>query len=345
MAVEFKDYYKILGVGRGAGADEIRTAFRKLARQYHPDVAKNKAQAEEKFKEINEAYEVLSDPEKRQKYDTLGPDWQGRPGFRPPPGSRANRRPRPGAPGAGEEFEFEFGGSGFSDFFEQLFGSMRGAPGQTRGGAGSAFQDSRGRGQDTEAEIWVTLEEALSGSVRPVRLARALACSRCDGDGVTAGRVCRTCGGTGQTRDERVYQVKIPPGVRAGQLLRLPGHGQPAASGRSGDLFLRVRYATHPDFRVEDGELYTDVDLAPWEAVLGAKVSVRELGGRVEMRVPPGTQSGQRFRLRGRGLPRGEGERGDLFVVVRIAVPEHVTDTERDLWEQLARDSAFRPRE
>ena len=343
MAVEFKDYYKSLGVDRTAGVEEIRRAFRKLARQYHPDVAKDKKTAEEKFKEINEAYEVLGDPEKRKKYDVLGADWKQGAKFRPPPGWDRRAR-RPGGPDTSADFEFHFGGTGFSDFFEQFFGSTGGR--RASAGFQDGFQESPQRGQDLEADILVTLEEASNGSIRPVSLRRSVACERCGGDGEIKGRTCPKCGGSGQTEKVENYQVKIPPGVREGQRLRLAGRGETGVgNGPAGDLFLRVRFARHPDHRVEGDDLYYDLDLAPWEAVLGAKVSVPTLGGQVSIKIPPGAQNTQKMRIRGHGLPLTGGGRGDLYVVLHVQVPGRVAERERALWEQLARESQFNPRE
>jgi len=327
MPVQYKDYYQSLGVPRTASDAEIKKAFRKLARQYHPDVAKDKKRAEEKFKEINEAYEVLGDAPKRKKYDELGANWKSGSEFRTPPGwgSAGGGRAPHGAGGTGaggQDFEFEFGGTGFSDFFEQMFGA-RGAR-RNAGGAGGfgrqpqfADEEFAGRGHDIEGDIMVTLEEATRGSVRTVRVTHN------DGRG---------------TRTES-HQVKIPPGVTEGQKLRVAGRGE-----AGGDLYLRVRLAKHPDFEVDDHNLIYEAELAPWEAVLGAEISVPTLGGRVNIKIPPGTQSGQKLRVRGRGLPQRNGGNGDLIVVARVEVPAKVTEAERKLWEQLARESKFNPR-
>ena len=350
MAVQFKDYYEVLGVPRSATDDDIKKAFRKLARQYHPDVAKTKKGAEEKFKEINEAYEVLGDPAKRKKYDELGPNWKQGADFRPPPGWQGARPgggfPR-GQPGGGVEFEFG-GTTGFSDFFEQLFGS------RTRGGGGSGPFGRRGfeeeeipeRGRDVEGDLMVTLEEAMQGSVRSVSMRRAVPCANCGGTGEKNHRVCPVCGGTGETAKTETYQVKIPPGVIAGQRLRVAGRGEAGTSGgAAGDLFLRVRFAKHPYFEVDEHNLTYEAPLAPWEAVLGAQLSVPTLDGKVNIKIPPGTQNGQKLRVRGRGLPQRAGTAGDLIVVASIEVPEKVSDAERKLWSQLAESSEFHPRE
>src|SRR6266704_3588868 len=350
MPVKYKDYYEILGVPRTASDVEIKKAFRKLAREYHPDVAKNKKQAEEKFKEINEAYEVLGDAAKRKKYDELGPNWSAGADFRAPPGwesfpgggrSASGRGPR------GEEYEFHFGGTGFSDFFEQLFGSKGGrAGGFGRPGGMGEEEFGTERGRDVEGDIMVTLEEVMSGSVRSVSVRHGVPCEHCGGTGRRAQHVCNVCGGTGQVAKTETYQVKIPAGVGEGQRLRVAGRGEAGMGGGSaGDLFLRVRLAKHPDFEVEDHNLIYEAELAPWEAVLGANISVPTLNGRVNIRIPPGTQAGQKLRVRGRGLPQRGGDSGDLIVVTSVEVPSSVRESERKLWEQLARESKFNPRQ
>src|SRR6201999_1363282 len=233
MPVKYKDYYEVLGVPRTASDADIKKAFRKLAREFHPDVAKDKKEAEEKFKEINEAYEVLGDPEKRKKYDQLGADWDRPGGFQPPPGYQGGPQQQPGGyyqwGGDGGGVQFEFGGTGFSDFFEAFFGGGRGR--SAFGGFGGR-QATAERGADVEADIMVTLEEALNGSTRTVSLRR-----------------------TGSNKVEN-YQVKIPRGVREGQRIRLAGQGEAGVrGGKSGDLFLRVRLARHPDFTVDGNDL------------------------------------------------------------------------------------------
>ena len=318
MPVQFRDYYQTLGVSKTASEDDIKSAFRKLARKYHPDVAKDKKTAEEKFKEINEAYEVLGDPEKRRKYDELGAGWDQPGGPPPPQWGREGRTP------GGQDYEFNFGGTGFSDFFEAFFG---------RSGGGGGFAGARApggggysqRGGDIEGDIMVTLEEAMQGSVRPVTLRRTNPIN-------------------GATETE-TFQVKIPAGIHEGQRIRLAGQGDAGiGKGAAGDLYLRVRLAKHPDFRVEGSDLYRDVDLAPWEAVLGATVRIGTLQGEVSIKVPAGATAGQRLRLRGQGLPSREG-RGDLYAVLAIQVPKKIDETERKLWEELAKQSTFRPRE
>src|SRR5437868_2695895 len=308
MAVQFRDYYETLGVSKTATEDEIRSAFRKLARKYHPDVAKDKKAAEEKFKQINEAYEVLSDPEKRKKYDQLGANWNQPGGFQPPPewGQPPGGRYYQSGGDGGGGVEFEFGGTGFSDFFEAFFGGGRGR--SAFGGFGGREATAE-RGADVEADILVTLEEALNGSTRTVSLRRA-----------------------GSNKVEK-YQVKIPRGVHEGQRIRLAGQGEAGArGGKSGDLFLRVRLAKHPDFSVEGSDLIHEVKIAPWQAVLGGELKLPTLEGSVKLKIPAGTQGGQRFRLRERGLASASGARGDLYVVTQIQIPKKLTEREREIW-------------
>ncbi len=321
MAVEFKDYYDVLGVPRNASGEAIKKAFRKLARQHHPDVAKDKKSAEEKFKELNEANEVLSDPEKRRKYDELGADWSS-------PGRQASP-PQGGVGGsAGDGSEFHFNGTGFSDFFEQFFGGrshasggMGRAGGNGHGGAGFAQ-----RGQDVEGDILVTLDEILHGATRTIQLQR------------TEPR-------TGQSTTQTLC-VKIPIGVREGQRIRLPGNGQEGiGGGEAGHLYLRVTLAKHADFRVRGANLYHDLDLSPWEAALGATIQMPTLEGKASLKIPPGTAADREFRLRGKGLPTSDGGRGDLHAVVGIQIPPQLTPEEKVLWEQLAAGSTFNPRE
>jgi curved DNA-binding protein len=328
MPIEFKDYYKILGVPRNASQEEIKKAFRKLARQYHPDVAKDKKGGEEKFKEINEAYEVLGDPKNRSKYDNLGADGGEAAGFQGAPGWEGRGRGRPG----GEQgVEFHFDGTGFSDFFEQFFGRgsrFDGADDFVGQGGGTGEQAGFvHRGSDFESDILVTLEEALTGSERTISLQR----------------IDRR---TGQARTQTL-KVRIPPGVHEGQAIRVAGMGEDGiGGGASGDLYLRVRFAAHPEFRVRDSDLYYGLDLAPWEAVLGTRVTVPTLKGQVSVRIPAGTNQGRQLRIRGRGLPIGRtGGQGDLYVVINIELPPQITEEERELWKKLSEISDFNPRE
>ena len=339
MAVEFKDYYEILGVPRTASQEDIHRAFRKLALKYHPDVAKDKKNAEERFKEGNEANEVLSDPENRKKYDALGANWKQGEQFRPPPNWQEQWGGRP--PGADTDggYEFHFDGTGFSDFFENIFGMRGGGMGSSRRG-GFADEAFSKRGRDVEADLLVTMEEALRGSTRAVSFRRLVPCDQCGGTGQVNKRICPKCGGRRQIERTETYQVKIPAGVYEGQLLRLGGQGERGArDGQSGDLFLRLRFAKHLRYRVEENDLYSDLNIAPWDAVLGTTVSVPLLDGKANLKIPAGARNDQRFRLRGKGIPRRGTGRGDLFVVLHIQVPERVGERERTLWEQLRRES------
>lgn len=323
VSVKFRDYYETLGVERDAGADEIRKAYRKLARKYHPDVAEDKTAGEEKFKELNEAYEVLSDPEKRKKYDALGKNWRHMGDFTPPPGAGGGEFRDFGD---GEGYAFHFEGTGFSDFFENLFGGrphgagfggMPGFKGQGRHGGAA-----RMRGGDIEADILVTLEESMNGAERTIVLQRP------------------------GTSNGRRIKVRIPKGIAEGQLIRCVGMGQPGINGGDpGDLFLRVLLERHPDFRVQGADLHCELPLAPWEAVLGGTVEIATLHGAVRVTVPPGTEAGTEFRFRGRGLPKGTGNQlGDLYAEVVLRTPARVSGEEEECWKRLREVSKFNPR-
>lgn len=309
MAVSYQDYYKILGVKRDATPEEISKAYKKLARKYHPDLNPGDKKSEERFKEINEANEVLKDPEKRKLYDQFGPDWQHGQQFQNNQGF------------GGAHFDFSgqnMGGGDFSDFFENLFGGggRRGSGGF--GDAFGGFSQRPRRGRDVEAELPLTLEEVMQGGKRQVTLQMP------DGP--------------------KTLEVNVPPGIRDGAKLRLSGQGDPSSSGgQPGDLFLRIRYLPNKTFKVDGENLHYDLALAPWEAVLGAKVEVPTLDGHVELKIPAGSSSGRKFRLRGKGMG-SPAKRGDLYVKVMIDVPMSITDEERELWEKLSQISKFKPR-
>jgi curved DNA-binding protein len=306
MPVAYQDYYEALEVPRDASQDEIRQAYRRLARRYHPDVNKEPG-AEDRFKQISEAYEVLRDPEKRERYDRLGSNWRA--------GQDVS-----GAAGFGEGFDtgngfdnvrVEFGSGDFSDFFEDIFG-------RRRSGAGRAgFDGFSMRGGDHEAVLDLGLEEAARGGKRWLSL----------GDG-------------------RSVEVDIPRGVRDGERIRVPGEGaQGVGGGSAGDLYLRIRLRPHPRFRVQGRDLYVDLAVSPWEAALGAEVPVPTLEGSARVKVPAGSSSGRRLRLRGQGMPGSRGaSAGDLYAVVTIKVPRKLNRKERELFERLASTSKFDPR-
>lgn len=311
MAVEYKDYYKILGVSKTASVDEINKAYKKLARKYHPDLNQSDKKAEERFKEVNEAHEVLKDPEKRKMYDHLGPNWQNGQNFQRPPGFE-NAHFNFGGPGGGG-----FGGSGFSDFFETLFGGGRGfAGGQSFGG--SPFEGGFGnysrqprKGQDVEANLSLTLEEAFHGGKKSLTLSGA------------------------PGSPPRAFEVAIPAGVKNGARIRLTGQGDSGMSGGpAGDMYLKVAIQSHQDFILDDADILYDLHLAPWDAALGCKATVPTLSGKVEISIAPGTGSGKKLRLRGKGLGSGK-NKGDQLVRIVIDIAEPATAEGRDAWEKL----------
>ena len=326
--MEFRDYYKVLGVERTASADQIRKAYRRLAHKYHPDVSKE-PNAEARFKEMQEAYEVLKDPEKRAAYDQLGSQWKAGEQFRPPPDwgsgfefsgggrARAGRsRGRGAGPrgfGAGEDGGL--GEQGFSEFFSSLFGG------------GSPFAAEGGRpGRDHHARIEIDLEEAFRGTTRMLELKRP--------------ELKRD--GTPELRNHTV-RVTIPPGVTAGQLIRLAGQGEPASGrGSAGDLYLETHIRPHRLFQLDGRDVTLTLPVAPWEAALGASVTVPTLGGPVEVQIPPGSQSGQKLRLRGRGLPGKPA--GDQFVQLKVVLPPGTSPEAKALYEEMRRKLNFDPR-
>ncbi len=310
--MEYKDYYKILGVERNASEKDIKRAYRQLARKYHPDVNPGDQQAQERFKEINEAYEVLRDPKKRRKYDELGAYYQQyrRSGGRPGDFDWSQWAAGPGGGRVHVEYAdlgdlFGGGGGGFSDFFQSIFGGMGAGPsGAWPGGAGAAM-----RRRDYEQPVQVTLEEAFAGTTRRLRT------------------------------ESRTLEVKIPPGVRTGSRVRISGEGGPSRGGAPrGDLYLVVELLPHSRFKLEGDDLRTEVPVDVYTAVLGGEVAVPTLKGQVMLKIPPETQGGQVFRLRGQGMPRlgAPNTRGDLYVETRIEVPQRLSEKERDLYQQLA---------
>jgi len=312
--MKYKDYYKILSVSRDATQDQIKTAYRKLARKYHPDVSKV-ADAEEKFKEVGEAYEVLKDPEKRSAYDQFGNQWKEGQGFKPPPDWDSG-------------FEFSGGGftggetSGFSDFFETLFGGAKNTRGWSKEPHGF-----HARGADHHAKISISLEEAFKGSTQLV----SLKISDFDSKGQLETKT-------------HTLNVKIPKGIKEGQRIRLYGQGGvgPGGQGQKGDLYLEIRFKPHRVFHAQGRDIYLELPLAPWEAALGATVKAPTLGGRVELKIPPSTKGGEKLRLNGRGLP-GKPP-GDQIVNLKIIAPPATTPEATDLYNKMAKVMAANPR-
>ncbi len=324
--VKYQDYYEILGVPRDAGAGAIKKAYRKLALKWHPDRHKGgeKAEAERRFKQISEAHEVLSDAEKRAKYDRLGENWQHGQEFHPPPGGRTMTP---------EEFANLFGDAGgFSDFFTSFFGD------QFRGFAGRGARHARfrHRGADVRAELNLPLGEALRGGRRRCEIPATMACQRCGGVGFLERHVCPACGGVGQTRSVRAVDVTIPRPVRDGMALRLKGLGEPGGEGgETGDLYLTIRLESDEVYRRRGADVEADVPLAPWELLDGCKVDVRTLDGVLVVTVPSGSREGGRLRLRGKGFDDGRGGRGDFLVVLRCALPEPLSPRQEELIREL----------
>jgi DnaJ-class molecular chaperone len=346
MAVKTKDYYEVLGVSRSASADEIKTAYRKLARKFHPDLNPGDKTAEERFKELQEAYDTLSDPENRKLFDKYGENWKAvkQGGGPPPPGWEATATAG-GPQSGGFDFSgFDFsgmgggagGGAGF-DIFEEMFGRATGG----RTGRGRR----RERGQDVEAQLELSLEEAHRGGRRTLQLQAAEICPTCSGTGTVSDKTCQTCGGSGQVLKPKTIEVNIPAGVRDGSTVRLAGQGGIGTNGtQPGDLYLRIRLRPHPVFTVRGDDLEIELPVAPWEAALGTKLEVPTIDGKVELTIPPGAQSGQRLRLRGQGLNKRRGGRGDQFVRLKIMVPKEISAEERRLYEKLREVSHFDPR-
>ena len=307
MAMQYKDYYDILGVARDADQDEIKKAYRKLARKYHPDVSKE-VSAEDRFKEIGEAYEVLRDPEKRTAYDQLGRNWKQGQDFNPPPGWEGNfgyGGAQGGGPGG-------FGGGSFSDFFESLFGE-----GLNRGHASYGGGFRQARGQDQTARISIDIEDAYDGTTRTLTL----------GEGASARRL----------------NVKIPKGIRAGQKIRLGGQGGPGAGGGpAGDLQLEVSFRDHPLYTVDGGDVTLELPVTPWEAALGATIDVPTPSGRVGVRIPPNSTQGKRLRLRGKGLPGKQA--GDFYVKLKLTLPPAESDEAKAFYESMKAQLDYNPR-
>lgn len=328
--MEYKDYYKILGIQKSASADDIKKAYRKLARKYHPDVNPGDKASEEKFKEINEAYEVLSDPEKRQKYDTLGPNWQDMfagAGAGGPYGAPRTQTYTYRTGGGGAGFGFE---DSFSDFFETLFGQATG------GRRASSFR--RRAGDNIEQPVEITLAEAYTGASRSYMVQSPEVCPTCKGTGEVKNRPCPTCSGQGTVSKTKKIEVKIPAGVDTGSRVRIAGEGQPGiGGGPRGDLYLVISVKSDPNFERKGDDLYTDVLVDLFTAVLGGEVPVSTPDGRrILLTIPTGTQNGQVIRLTGKGMPRLHGTgRGNLYARIKVVLPSRLSEKEKELFKEL----------
>jgi DnaJ-class molecular chaperone len=321
MATSERDYYQVLGLPKSASADDIKKAYRRLARQVHPDLhsGSKKSEMEKKFKELNAAHEVLSDPDKRKKYDQFGANWEQADAY-----EQARRQA-----GAGRESgpNTPFGAEGFSDIFENLF------KGRGRAGNGRGFAM---QGEDLETEVQLTLAEVFTGVTKRVTLQEPVPCSTCQGSGVLRGRPCPTCQGHGATLHPNTLEVRIPAGVQDGTRVRVAGKGQPGANGgKSGDLYMRVMIAPDKIFRRQGSDIHVSLPVYPWEAALGAEVMAPTLMEPVRMKVPPGSRADSKLRLKGKGLPAANGSHGDLFLTIQIVMPPSSTDAEHKLYDQL----------
>ena len=325
MATSSRDFYQILGIPRTASADDIKKAYRRLARQLHPDLhsGTKKAEMEKKFKELNEANEVLSDPDKRKKYDQYGAQWEQ---------AEAFEKARSQAGGQGFSWQQtggESGGEAFSDICENLFS------GRGRAGAGRGFAIP---GEDLETEVELTLREVLTGVTKRIHLREPTTCSTCQGTGALRGRTCPTCHGTGFTTESKTIEVKIPAGVQDGTRVRVAGKGQPGSNGgKQGDLYLHVIIEPDPIFRRQGSDIHVNVPIYPWEAALGAEIMAPTLTEPVKVKVPAGSKADSKLRLKGKGLPSATGGHGDLFLILHVVMPPSITPEEQKLYEQLAR--------
>jgi curved DNA-binding protein len=334
MSVKFQDYYELLGIERSATDKEVKAAYRKMARKWHPDLhpANEKKEAEDKFKRINEAYEVLKDPEKRSRYDRLGSRWKNGQDFQAPPDMEGVRFYSSQDFGAGG-FEGNFEG-GFSDFFNAFFGGGAAGP-----GAGRATRGSRRgpvRGEDLESEIELTLEEAYQGVTRSIRVSGSSVCSACSGTGTMDRSFCTQCGGTGAVPDEKTLDVKVPAGIQEGSRIRLRGQGGSGLGGApKGDLFLKVRLRPHPVFKLKGNDIEVDAEIRPDQAIFGDKIPVKTLDGQVNLKVPPGSHSGSKLRLREKGFFKKNKSRGDQYVRLVIDTPTDLSEKEKELYKQL----------
>lgn len=327
--MKFQDYYEVLGVPRDASAEALKKAYRKLALEWHPDrhPGAERGKAEARFKQVNEAYEVLSDPQKRAKYDRFGQHWEHGQEFEPPPGARAGRR-------AAGDFEANFGGGeGFSDFFRSMFGEQYA---HDFAGAPRSHARYRYRGADVRAELHLPLSVALAGGRHTFELPAEASCPTCGGTGFVEPHVCPTCTGLGRVRRHKSVELAIPTAVRDGLKLRLKGLGEPGESGgETGDLHLVLRLEDDAHYRLVDGELEARLVVTPWGAHNGTRLDVRTARGTVTVSVPPGSRSGTRMRLRGQGFADGKGGHGDAYVRIELDLPAELSERQAQLLREL----------
>ena len=331
MAVKYQDYYETLGVNRNSSQDEIQSAYRKLARKYHPDINKAKG-AEDRFKKIGEAYEVLKDPAKRKRYDQLGANWKMGDDFTPPPGwdffgsqeRQSGESPR--------NFNFGFGGSrdtGFSDFFDTLFGGVFDGFGNSSVRAERAGNSGRNRpGEDHETDLKISLVDAYRGGRKSITL-----------------RISETAPDGSTTTSSKTLEVDIPAGVTDGKRLRLSGQGGSGSDGsKKGDLYLNIHIRPDSRFKINGRDIEVDIPIAPWEAALGAKIKIPLVSGTAQIKIPPGIQGGKRIRVKGKGLGGGKDPLGDLYAIVKIIVPKNLSSKEKELYQELEKVSSYDPR-
>lgn len=327
--MKYIDYYEVLGVPRTASEKEIKQAYRSLARKHHPDLHQGdaaKAAAEEKFKLINEAYEVLGDPDKRTKYDKLGMNWKA--------GDEINTDP--GMGGFSYQYQdlddFDLSGFGFSDFFSRIFGQDSARSRQSSGATANVYA----RGEDIDAQISLTVDELIHGTEKELHLSAPNICAVCHGQRFSRRGICQACGGTGVTDDVKTVKVKVPAGLYPGASLRLKGlGGKGYGNGAAGDLYLHIQAAPSSAWRINGSDLETELVIFPDQAAGGDKVPVPTPHGQVQVKLQPGLHAGQRLRLRGKGLPGSDGTQGDLYLKIVIDIPQHLTERERELYRQL----------
>ncbi|MBU2524575.1 J domain-containing protein [Patescibacteria group bacterium] len=340
MSPKYKDYYSILGISKTATQAEVKSAFRKLALKYHPDKNKGNKVAESKFKEINEANNVLSAAQKRKMYDHLGSDWQDGQNFTPPRGGRQRGQSQ-------QQYHSGFGNQGFeqsgdfSDFFKSIFGFDD----INQGGQNQNFsshyspqgfgQDRMQSNLDMEAELDLSLEDLISGGQKILTFNYKNSCSVCSGQGQTRNGICSTCRGSGETIAEKRIQVKIPRGIRNNSKMRLKGQGKQEAGGRTGDLYIKIHLRNNPDFAVTGDDLETNIRVMPWDAALGADISVPTLNGYVKIKLPENSHTGKMMRISSQGLPKKDGTKGNLYARITIDIPSLLTQEQTELLKKL----------